>query len=1057
MNQLPRCAFLFMAVLFASFFRTNAQQTIQLYYEDFNGGTPGFTLNTPTNISSATGPNQWIINNSYSGNGLYQDTPDETQTQSGTIAGAPYSNYLHVYDSNNSGTCTNANYDPNSPSDQMAIMNTSFCTLSLTDVTLTFFYIGEGNSSDNMMLYYSIDGGTTWIQTGQNSYYGQSLWKYEIVTDPAFNNQLDLRFAWRWVNGSGAAASLGFGVDDIIVVGTYDDINNPVTLSITSVSPDPVCQGGYIFVSWALSAPLCDGTYDVQLSDASGNFSNPYDLGVFTIYANQTSGGVGVIIPSFIVAGSCYEIRITRVSPPPSITGTASICFTVQVCPNVITTLQPAVTYGPDTLCVHSVIDVPFYSTGVYNFNNQYVAELSDANGSFSTPYTLGSVPDPNTYDPAMGSPPGSVSGLMPDVPDGCGYMVRVRSTNPVATGSPWGPFCIHHCDATTNNLTDISVCITDNVGVDTTITVDINTWNNNTTYNPGNQFMVQVLNSMTFQIINTGGLGTITSTTSTPMTLSIPGLIQLINLLGPPGVGMYYMRIIATDPNPSWDSLGTLIHLTIGSPDSIPPDVTPSDTIVCQGDISSITISPYNYTSQYQWYSPQFNNGQPFLWPYNPIFLNWGNAPIGTYWLAVREFNYGCWGPWSDTVYIHVIGTPSSTITGPVVSCVGDTVTYHTTFLAGTYYDWTGTLLNIIDTANNEVTVVFDSAGTAHLDLFALNQCGSNTGAKSITVHPAPDVTAPPDTIVCPGSILTLNAVTNGTSYSWYGNGSLIGSTNPISVFPGDTTLYVITALNSFNCDKSDTTIVTVFAGVNANADSIDVSCNGLGDGSAKVIVLSGTPPYQYLWTTIPPQTTAFISGLSAGGYTVYITDANGCKDTAFTLINEPAGMSLSITSTPESGWQTNDATATVTVDGGTPPYIYDWSTNPTQYLPDANSLAPGTYTVTVTDSNGCKVSDTVTIAEALNIFAMPNAFTPNGDGLNDVFIPNQQNLAAMDMKIFNRWGQLVFSSLDPKTGWDGKYEGVNEGMGTYVYQIKATFFDGTSVEQKGNVILLR
>jgi gliding motility-associated-like protein len=111
----------------------------------------------------------------------------------------------------------------------------------------------------------------------------------------------------------------------------------------------------------------------------------------------------------------------------------------------------------------------------------------------------------------------------------------------------------------------------------------------------------------------------------------------------------------------------------------------------------------------------------------------------------------------------------------------------------------------------------------------------------------------------------------------------------------------------------------------------------------------------------------------------------------------------------------------------------------------------------VTVTDSNGCKVSDTVTIVDALNIFAIPNAFTPNGDGLNDIFIPNQQNLAVMEMKVFNRWGQLVFSSSDVNKGWDGKYNGVKEEMGTYVYQIRATFFDGTSAEKKGNVVLLR
>ncbi|HYV90352.1 MAG TPA: gliding motility-associated C-terminal domain-containing protein, partial [Chitinophagales bacterium] len=924
-----------------------------------------------------------------------------------------------------------------------------------------FFYIGEGNANDNLKLYYSIDGGGTWIQTGQSAYYAQSLWKYEIVTDPAFNNQLDLRFAWRWVNGSGAVASLGFGVDDIIVVGTYDDVNNPVELSITSVSPDPVCQGGYLFIFWELSAPLCDGLYDVKMSNAFGNFSNPTDLGVFNVSAGTTSGGVACVIPSSTPPGGCYEVMIIRVSPPPTITGTASICFEVEVCPNVITTLQPVVTYGPDTVCVHSVIDVPFYSTGVYNFNNQYVAELSDASGSFTTPTLIGSVLDPNTYDPMYGSLPGSVSGLVPDVPDGCGYMVRVRSTNPVAIGSPWGPFCLHHCDVTTNNMQDISVCITADVGVDTTIHVEVNSWNNNTTYLPGNEFEVQVLSSMTYAILNTGGLGSIASTTSCNMTLSIPGLTQLVTILGYPGVGMYYMRIIATNPSPSWDSLGTLIHLTIGYRDSVPPLIIPDDTIICNNTVSGFTIVPFNYYtmgSQYQWQSNIVNNGVPFMWNYNPLLINWNGCPIGTYWFSVREFNNGCWGEWSDSVYIHVIGTPSSVIVGPITACVGDTVNYHTTFLAGTYYAWTGTLLNIVDTANNEVTVVFDSAGVAHLDLFALNECGQNSGTKTITVNPSPDVTAPPDTNICPGTLVVLNATsTTATSYSWYGNGSLISTTNPISAYPSDTTMYVVTALNSFNCDKSDTTIVTVFTAVSAEADSIDVSCFGANDGSLNAIVLSGTPPFQYLWTTDPAQTTSFVTDLVAGGYTVYVTDANGCMDTASTLINEPPSMILSITTTPESFWQANDATATVFVSGGTLPYIYDWSTDPTQYLPTANSLAPGTYTVIVTDSNGCKVMDTVTITEAPNIFAVPNAFTPNGDGLNDIFIPNQQNLATMQMLIFNRWGQMIFASTDVKKGWDGRFNGIEEEVGTYVYQIKATFLDGTPVEEKGNLILLR
>ncbi|MGB3074373.1 MAG: hypothetical protein WBB36_03580, partial [Chitinophagales bacterium] len=555
-----------------------AQQTIPLYFEDFNSGAAAFTLNSASGLGSNSGSNQWIINNSFNGNGLYPDTPDETQTVSGTITGAPFSNYLHINDANNIATAANGNYDPATASDRMAVMSTSFCTLSLTDVTFTFFYLCEGNANDYGQLYYSLDGGSSWIQTGQPQYNNTSLWKYEVVTDPAFNNQVDIRFAFRWVNNSGAVQSVSFCVDDIKAVGTYDDVNNPVTINITSVSPNPVCQGGVLIIFFELSEPMCDGTYEVEMSNATGNFSSASVLGVFNVFAGQTSGGVGVYIPSTAPPGGCYEVRINRVSPPPEITGTASICFEIQDCPNVITTLQPAVTYGPDTLCTHSVIDVPFYSTGVFNASNNYIAELSDASGSFAAPQLLGSSPDPNTYDPALGSPPGSVSGLVPPTAPGCNYYVRVRSTNPVAVGSIWGPFCIHNCDVTTNNMEDISVCITDNVGVDTVLNIDINTWLPGAVYGPTNQFQVQILSSSTYAILNTATLGSVNATSSTTLTLSIPGLLSLVPILGPPGYGLYYMRIVATDVIPSSQNYGSLVHLQIGYEDTIPPILTADD-----------------------------------------------------------------------------------------------------------------------------------------------------------------------------------------------------------------------------------------------------------------------------------------------------------------------------------------------------------------------------------------------------------------------------------------------------------------------------------------------
>src|SRR6185436_11862212 len=119
----------------------------------------------------------------------------------------------------------------------------------------------------------------------------------------------------------------------------------------------------------------------------------------------------------------------------------------------------------------------------------------------------------------------------------------------------------------------------------------------------------------------------------------------------------------------------------------------------------------------------------------------------------------------------------PSQVISGPVNVCVGDTDTYTTAFLAGTYYQWDGTLLNIIDTANNEVTVVFDTVGTAHLNLFALNECGQSTGTKTIIVHAlpaAPVITQNYDTLTS----------TPANGYQWYLDGSIIpGATSQILV----------------------------------------------------------------------------------------------------------------------------------------------------------------------------------------------------------------------------------------------------------------------------------
>lgn len=735
-----------------------AQQQIQLYVEDFEGANPPFSLNAAGNGGN-TGPNRWIINNQYNGQPTYPNTISQDSTNFGTIFGAPNSKYLHIHDSGSG--ITNANFNPTAASDRFAHLNNGFCTLGMTDVKVVFFYTAEAdsiNATPNAYgeLYYSIDNGP-WVSTG-NQYRSQRTWKYEQVTNPAFNNVSNLRLGFRWVNnGTAQANTSSFAIDDIQVVGTYDNVNNPVTITAVDVFPDPICQLNNLVIQWQLSAPLCDGIYRIQLSNGNGTFNNPIDLGVFNVNNQGTTGFISATIPGSTPPGTCYRVRINRVSPAPAITGAISVCFTIQNCPNIITTLPAVVTTDPDTVCARSVIDVPFTSRGVFAGNNIYIAELSDSSGSFANPQLLGSLPSSTTYDPALGSPPGNVSGKIPTTPPGCNYFIRVRSTNPATQGSIYGPFCIKNCDMETNETNDMSFCISETVGVDTVINVDINYWDSVATYSNGNLFQLQLLNMMTLAVVNTGALAAEFDTVSNVMTLTIPGLNTLLTLGIAPGA--YYARIIADSSSVPTNQNGTIIRITIGAPSSVPPQIIGPDSVICNAGVQAFVIDPYNPDSDYEWASNGLNNGNAFIWPGNTLLVDWTGAAINNYTFLVREINYGCYGPFSAPYQLDVISTPTGNISGPTTVCLGDTAVFNVPFIKATFYEWEANFGRIVDTSNNEILVVFDSVGTATLTNFALNDCGGNRVNYTVEVISLLEVDAGKDTSVCAGEPVQLTA----------------------------------------------------------------------------------------------------------------------------------------------------------------------------------------------------------------------------------------------------------------------------------------------------------
>jgi gliding motility-associated-like protein len=217
---------------------------------------------------------------------------------------------------------------------------------------------------------------------------------------------------------------------------------------------------------------------------------------------------------------------------------------------------------------------------------------------------------------------------------------------------------------------------------------------------------------------------------------------------------------------------------------------------------------------------------------------------------------------------------------------------------------------------------------------------------------------------------------VTGGTpayTYSW-SNGQT--NSNATGLSAGT---YTLTVTDANGCVATATATVTqpTLLTVTTSAPT-NVLCNGGNNGSDVATAGGGTIPYAYSWNTIPVQTSSNATGLTAGTYTITVTDANGCTATASTTITQPPALTLSAAGFPVSCNGGNNGQTTAIPGGGTPPYNYSWSNGVT--TANANNLAAGNYTITITDANGCSIDTTVTVTQPAAIVVAFSADTING-----------------------------------------------------------------------------
>ena len=316
----------------------------------------------------------------------------------------------------------------------------------------------------------------------------------------------------------------------------------------------------------------------------------------------------------------------------------------------------------------------------------------------------------------------------------------------------------------------------------------------------------------------------------------------------------------------------------------------------------------------------------------------------------------------------------------------------------------------------------------------------------------------------------LTVSGGTIPYSYRWNTN----DSTHILSGRSAG--IYSVIITDGKGCMMMDTVKITDPAPLSAHMSVVNPTCLNTSTGSAVVIAVGGVAPYTYELGTLVQPTDSF-SNLPAGVYTAEVTDVNGCRADATFTVASPGYLTVHAMVTPNIilAGETIQLWAVDSSDVNITSIIWTPSDSLTCTTCDSTTARPThttDYIVTVTNARGCMAADTVrvTVSNQPSVF-IPGGFTPNNDFMNDNFQFDILGATTVDVKIWNRWGNLVYSNPTQPNGisneggkiasngigWDGKYNGDDVQFDTYTYQFDVTYFDGHHETKAGTVIVMR
>ena len=308
------------------------------------------------------------------------------------------------------------------------------------------------------------------------------------------------------------------------------------------------------------------------------------------------------------------------------------------------------------------------------------------------------------------------------------------------------------------------------------------------------------------------------------------------------------------------------------------------------------------------------------------------------------------------------------------------------------------------------------------------------------ITVNHSPSIQLGPNRSLCAGDSLVLDAGTGFSLYQW----NTGAATQQIAVYNKGS--YSVKATTADGCISADTLSVPGIVPLpSANLDHSPGLCTG------ESRTLTAAPGYSYRWSD--GSTGRSILVTDTGSYSVIVTDGNGCANTdsvkITTFLPIPSDFLPGDTSVCSYG--------KLDIIPGQNFRAYLWSTGSTNQSISVSK--PGTYWLEATDNNYCIGTDTIQVAkkDCMEGFFIPNAFTPGGAS-NNLFRPLLfGNITQYEFAVFDRWGQLVFQSNQPGTGWDGNTHAGPATPGIFVWYCRFTLEGQPQQVQKGTVVLIR